>query len=421
MNDPFWVEGTALDSGLEVFRQAAPPSARSFSASLVAPAGWAYDPTGSEGLAIVTSLVQTAAAGRRDRVELARFLDRHGATITRRVSSETSSVTVWGPSWSFDPLLELLADLVFRPRFDMSDLARVRRQVFERQLRESSQPESRAERELLAMNFPPGHPYRATGLGTRRSVSGLRRSDLARFHRDHFSAEGSMLVVTARPSLADLRRVASAGFAEFARRSPPPTPDVPALRSTGPKERRIPMEGRAQVEILIGGASLPRSDERYPEAFLANEVLGGSLLSRLFQRVRERAGLAYHASSDFDALRWGGHWQARAGTGPERVREAARLVADEVRKIRERPIPSTELRRIRESTIGELPLSIETAQGAHSLAVDVAYHHLGPTFLRAWPATLRAVTPRRIRAVASESMNVAASATVLAGPIPLRD
>ena len=177
------------------------------------------------------------------------------------------------------------------------------------------------------------------------------------------------------------------------------------------------MEGRSQVEILLGGTSIRRSDERYPEAFLANEVLGGSMLSRLFQRVRERAGLAYHASSDLETMRWGGYWQARAGTGTERVEAAERLVAQEVRRLRESPVPPGELRRIRESTVGELPLSIETAQGAHGLAVEVAYHHLGPGDLRAWPATLRAVTPKRLRSAAEESMGETSSATVLAGPL----
>jgi zinc protease len=226
-----------------------------------------------------------------------------------------------------------------------------------------------------------------------------------------------MLVVTARPSEADVLRGATKRFDDFERGPAPPAPPVPAIRAVPPREQRIPMEGRAQVEILLGGTSIRRSDGRYPEAFLANEVLGGGLLSRLFQRVRERAGLAYNASSELEAMRWGGYWQARAGTGAERVRAATRLVAQEVRRIRESPIPAGELRRIRESTIGELPLAIETAQGAHVLAVEVAYHHLGPEFLRAWPATLRAVTPRRIRAVAEESLDTTASATVLAGPM----
>ncbi|HEY6238588.1 MAG TPA: insulinase family protein, partial [Thermoplasmata archaeon] len=277
-NDPFWVDGEAIDSGLEVFRQAAPPSARSFSATFVAPAGWAYEPAGSEGLALVTSLVQAAAAGRRDRVELARFLDRHGATLTRRVAPESAEVTVWGPAWSFDPLMGLLADVVLRPRFDPTDLERVRRQVYERQLREESQPASRAERELLAAIFPPTHPYHRTGTGTRRSVTRLRKRDLERFHREHFSAEGSLLVVTARSSLPEVLRDAAKRFDGIDRTTAPKPPAVPRIRPVRAHERKIPMAGRSQVEVLIGGTSIRRSDERYPEAFLGNEVLGGGLL-----------------------------------------------------------------------------------------------------------------------------------------------
>ncbi|MCI4360807.1 MAG: hypothetical protein L3J91_03815, partial [Thermoplasmata archaeon] len=73
-----------------------------------------------------------------------RFLDHHGATLSRGTSPESVEYTVWGPQASFEPLLGLLADVALRPRFDDSDLARVRRQTFERQLRENAQPGSRA-------------------------------------------------------------------------------------------------------------------------------------------------------------------------------------------------------------------------------------------------------------------------------------
>ncbi|MCI4340542.1 MAG: insulinase family protein, partial [Thermoplasmata archaeon] len=163
-----------------------------------------------------------------------------------------------------------------------------------------------------------------------------------------------------------------------------------------------------------------RSDPRYPAAFLANEVLGGGLLSRMFQKIREESGLAYHASSDLESMRWGGYWLAHAGTGPERLRAAHRLVQREIERIRTQPIPRPELDRIRRSVIGEIPLAFETSQGAHEIGVDVAYHHLGPEFVVGWPALLRALGPSELRAAASGAFGPEGLVTVLAGPLPSR-
>ena len=364
----------------------------------------------------MTSLVAASGAGTRDRVALARFLDQHGATLSRRTAPESTDTPIWGPQSAFEPLLGVLADVVLRPRFDATDLARVRRQMLERQLREVAQPGSRVEKEFLAAIYPPAHPYRETGLGTRTSVNRLGRADLVRFQQAHTTSDRALIVLTGRPSLAESVRAVDRAFARFPAERAPAEPQVGASKRAPAETITVDMPGRSQVDIRIGGTAIPRSDPRYASAFLANEVLGGSLLSRLFQRIRERAGLAYHASSSLESMRWGGYWTVEAGTGPERVGPACRQLGIEVERIRGSLVPSRELDRIRRSVIGEIPLAFETTQGAHEIGVDVAYHHLGPSFVADWPSVLRALTPADLRTAASESFGADGLVTVLAGP-----
>ena len=178
------------------------------------------------------------------------------------------------------------------------------------------------------------------------------------------------------------------------------------------------MPGRAQVELRIGGESVPRRSEWYPGAYLANEMLGGRpLLSRLFQRVREVHGLAYHASSDLEAMRWGGYWSVQAGTGPERVDRVIPMLVEELERLRTELVPSAELDAVRESVIGEIPLSLETTSGAHELLMDVAYHGLPGDFYRLWPERLRALKPADLRRGAEEAIDAHRASTVVAGPL----
>ncbi len=415
--DPLLVPRTTRSDGLVIARQSPPAASPSFSATYLAPAGYSYDPADRGGIALLTNLLVTSGAGTRDRVTLARDLDRMGATLETRCHPESAEMTVWGPQEAFAPLLSILADAVHRPRFAANDLDRVRRQLVERQLRELAQPDSRAERELFRSIFPSGHPYRETGVGTRRSVARLRRGDVTRFHRDHFTAAGSLVVVTAPQSLASVVSLVNRRFHDFGRETAPPAPAMPVARPPTSPTRSIEMPGRSQVEILVGGPSIARSSEDYPGAFLANEILGDRpLLSRLFQRVRESEGLAYHASSELEAMRWGGYWIARAGTGPERSSKVLTTLAAEIERIRSELVPAKELEQIRESAIGELPLGLETTAGAHDLAVDLTYNGLAPDHLRTWPARLRALRPSEVRRSAEIAMDRIGACTVVAGP-----
>ncbi len=413
---PLRLEYRPGPAGLTIAYQAAPPGSASVSATYVAPAGWGFDPPARRGLARVVNAVGASAAGPYDRVELARRLDALGAAVSRQAAPESAELTIGGPADRWRTLLEILGHLVLRPRFDRDDLARVRRQVFERQSREMTQPASRADKELLAELFPGGHPYGATGLGVRAGVARLTRDDLVRFHGQHYTADGALLVLT-----APLRPSVLVGFADHVFRGLPghsaPTLGAPAARTGGAAVRMVPLPGSAQVEVRVGGRSIARTSELYPAAFLADEVLGGRpLLARLFQRVRERGGLAYHASSELEAMRYGGYWIAQAGTGPERWRKVVPMLHDELDRLRSEEVPERELRTTRESSIGAIPLGLETTAEAHELALEAAYHRLPEEYWVTWPDRLRTVSRREVREAAAVAFDRASQRTVLAGP-----
>ena len=416
-SDPLRVEYSEAENGLRIARQSPPAGSASISATYVGPAGWGFDPEREAGVARLANQLVTSAAGSHDRVALARLLDRAGATLTRQCAPESAEVTIWGPEDEWEFLLRILADVVVRPRFDPEDVARVRRQALERQLRELTQPAARAERELMRCIFPGGHPYRSTGTGDRRTLGRLRRKDLVTFHRSHYVGPDSVLVVTAPAPLREIERTVRREFAELPS-APQPRLEFPRNGARRPQERRVELSGHSQVEVRLGGSSIARSAPEYPAAFLANEILGGRpLLSRLFQRVRERGGLAYHATSDLEAMRFGGYWVAQAGTGADRWKKVLPMLRAELDRLDSATVPSRELDSIRESAIGEIRLSLESTSDAHELAVELAYHRLPEDYLLHWPEVLRAVQPPDVRRAAETALDGDRASLVLVGPI----
>jgi len=292
--------------------------------------------------------------------------------------------------------------------------------MFERQLRELAQPGSLADRELHQAVFPLHHPYRTTGMGDHRSVGRFRPADLTRFHRKHFTGGGGLLVVTTSTSTRTLVRQVRRLFGDLPNESPP-TLTIPALTGRASKDVTIDLPGHQQVEVRIGGPSISRSDPNFPAAYLADEVLGGAtLLSRLFTRVRSKGGLAYHASSQLEAMRWGGYWVAEAGTGSDRWRRVVPMLRQEVARITNEPIPSAELDLVRESRLGEVSLALESTSDAHELALDVAYHGLAEDHWVTWPSVLRSLSPAEVREAAEVAMDRRQSATVVVGPLGKR-
>lgn len=415
--DPLQVEYGREVRGLTVVRQPPPAGAASFSATYVGPAGWGFDPPGEMGTARVVNALLSSGAGRLDRRALARRLDSAGATLTTECAPESAEVTIWGPAAGWEDLLILLADVVLRPRLEGEDLVRVLRQVAERQLRELSQPASRAAREVLRAVYPEGHPYRSSGLGDARSIARLSPEKLHRFHRAHYTSGDAALVVTVPAGLPSVESAVRSTFGSLAEETAP-TLRLPAVRPRPARTVSVDLPGRSQVEIRIGGNSIARSNPRYPGAYLANEILGGrAQLSRLFQQIRERGGLVYHASSQLETMRFGGYWVVGAGTGADHWKKVVPLLSKEVERLDRREVSSSELREVRESVIGEIPLALESTAEAHELAVELAYHRLPGDYWKQWPTVLRAVRPGEVRDAFHVAFDRRTGVTALAGPL----
>src|SRR5207244_1517881 len=102
-----------------------------------------------------------------------------------------------------------------------------------------------------------------------------------------------------------------------------PPPFIPALRH----EVRAELQ---QLYLSLGTRGPAYSDpDRYPLIML-NTLLGGGMSSRLFQSVREEAGLAYSIYSAADFHRDSGLISIQLGVSPERGREALARVREEL-------------------------------------------------------------------------------------------
>src|SRR5690606_3913248 len=73
--------------------------------------------------------------------------------------------------------------------------------------------------------------------------------------------------------------------------------------------------GSAQSVISIGNLTIPRSHPDWVALEVANQVLGGSAASRLFQDLREQRSLTYGVYSGVDELLVAAPFRARGSVG----------------------------------------------------------------------------------------------------------
>src|SRR5262249_50066051 len=156
----------------------------------------------------------TAGANGRNATQIAEQEERIGASINATGTMDRSTLYLTALSANLGLSLDLFRDVVTRPDFADSEVARLRDQQLAAVAAEGTQPNGLAARALPPLIFGEHHPYGRTtsGLGSTASVQALNRDALTNFHRAWIRPETARLFVVSNLSLAQLTPMLEARF-----------------------------------------------------------------------------------------------------------------------------------------------------------------------------------------------------------------
>jgi predicted Zn-dependent peptidase len=134
------------------------------------------------------------------------------------------------------------------------------------------------------------------------------------------------------------------------------------------------VEALQQQYHCVGGPGLPHEHGDHYTLAVLSTILGGGMSSRLFQRVREEAGLAYSVYTYADSYEDAGMFCASMSLQPEHGRKALRLTLEEFDRVASEGLSSSDLAATKAQLKGGLLLSLEsTSSRMHRAARSQLY------------------------------------------------
>ena len=376
-------------------------------------AGAAADPKGKEGLANLTAAMLDRGAGQRSALEISDAVDYLGADLSAGVGWDETTVGVNVPSERLGEALAILADVVRRPTFPEEELERVRRELLTDLLQWRDEPAALA-RVAFARALYGEHAYGRATEGSERTVRGITRADLQRFH-DAFLQPGNTTIVAAGDVTApDLLAKLEEAFGSWSGSATRP-PTVAAAPQVGSRSVwLIDLPGAPQAEIRIGRVGPPRSTPDYFPLIVANTILGGSFTSRLNQNLREKHGYTYGAGSRFDFRLSTGPFAAGAAVETSKTGAALSEFFKEFEGIR-KPIGEEELARARQYVALRYPSGFETTGELAGRLEGKVLYDLPDDYFRTYMDHVAKVTPADVARVAAKDIDPRGVVVIVVG------
>jgi zinc protease len=375
--------------------------------------GAVSDPAGESGVASILAGLLQKGAGSRDAVQFAETVASVGGQIDAAASME--SIRVSGSFLARDQqlMMELLADLLQRPRLEQAqfDTLRARQIEFIRAAKESD----------LAALIPiygesylfAGHPYGRSVDGSEQSLAAIKHADLQRYYQEQFGADRLILAVAGDFKTAQLKQRIARAFSGWRKASAALPPIPKAERAASRRVLLVDAPESVQSYFWAGTVAVPRNDPRRPALDVTNTLFGGRFTSMLNTELRIRTGLSYGASSGFDRLAQTGHWAMSSFTKTETTIEAIDLALATLRQLHDSGIDPTMLESGKSYVQGQFPLALETSgQWAAQLAT-LEFYGLDRGYIDDYSAQLRAVTPADAKKVIDEVFPPGTSLTMV--------
>jgi len=343
------------------------------------PVGASSDPSGRPGLAAITGDMLDEGAGDRSALEVNEALGRIGAQLDLEVGHDATVLALTTLQRYLTRGLELIRDMLVRPRFEQREFDRVRDLRLNRLLQMKDMPPALADRAFTQLLYR-NHPYGHLPIGSEGALRSLVLRDIGAFHRRAFAPSRTTVIAVGDASHDELGAAVAAAFegwtmeADDTIADPATFPDPPAPTS---RLAMVHRAGAAQSELRIGHVALPRRSPDYHAALVGNMILGGQFVSRINMNLREDKGYTYGARTAFEFRRAGGPFVLHASVQSDATAEAIREALGEIRAIRgERPITRSELELGRASLTRGYPRSFETADQVARGAAQLALYEL---------------------------------------------
>jgi predicted Zn-dependent peptidase len=382
------------------------------------PAGASSDPPDRPGLAAITGDMLDEGCGEMSALDVHEALGRIGAQLDLDVGHDATVLGLTTLERYLDRGLELVRDMLIRPRFEQREFDRVRDLRLNRLLQLKDMPPALADRAFTQLLYR-NHPYGHLPIGSEGALRALMIRDITMFHRRAYAPSRTTVIAVGDASHDTLCAATARAFEGWTADSPESIADPQSFPAPATPTARIALVhrgGAAQSELRVGHVALPRRSPDYHGALVANMILGGQFVSRINMNLREDKGYTYGARTAFEFRRAPGPFVLHASVQADATAEALREAIGEIRAIRgDRPVTRAELELGRASLTRGYPRNFETADQVARAAAQLALYELPDDYFTTFVPKVLALGEDDVTAIAAKHIDPDRLLTVVVG------
>lgn len=358
-----------LDNGIRIITEEL-PHLRSVSLGIIAGAGASLENKTNSGVSHFIEHMLFKGTDSRNAFQIASEIDGVGGKLNAFTGKEYTCYYAVVEDKHFGVAADVLSDMLLNSLFKEEDIALEKNVVLEEIKMYEDTPDEQIH-DLFMSTALKGHSLGNPILGTEESVRNFNREAALSYMKSVYSPQ-NLIISVAGNITGDKAADLFSGY--FGKVSGQNGLDAGAVPEMSPNIK-LKSKNTEQVHFVVGTKGMRHTDDRKYALSLLDNLLGGTMSSRLFQEIREKRALAYSIHSFSQGFKNSGLFSVYAGTKKETFEQTLSLILEEFKKIKKGEINREELSRSKEYVKGSMVLALESSRNRMSYIAKSLFYH----------------------------------------------
>lgn len=344
-----------LDNGLRIVCEKI-PHVRSVSVGIWVATGSRNETKQNNGVSHFIEHMLFKGTEKRSAKEIAEAIDNIGGQINAFTGKECTCYYTKTLDEHVHIAVEVLADMFFNSKFEKKDIDIEKKVIIEEIGMYEDSPEELVH-DILSETVWDGNALGYPILGTQESLGQISRGTIMEYMKSNYTPYNSVISVAGNFDDEKLIELIKRYFScwDSQKRELPAYENVRFVY-----DEKIKEKDTEQVHICLGFKGIEHGNDDLYALLAANNIFGGGMSSRLFQKIREEKGLVYSIYSFPSSYKNAGLFTIYAGMNPEHIIKVMELIGREARELADKGISSDELDKSKEQLKGNLILGLES-------------------------------------------------------------
>ncbi len=288
--------------------------------------------------------------------DIANQIDNLGGQINAFTSKECTCYYVKLLDSHIDIGLDILSDMILNPLFDKNDIDKERLVILEELKMYEDSPEDLAY-DLLTENVYAGDGLGMNIIGTTKSLYDINQEEILNYFKDYYVPNNSVISISGNFNFEEMVKKIEGKFKLWERK------EVEIEIKKAEFKNCFVTKNKDTEQVNLAMSLETISSENIEEVYalaIVNTVFGGSISSRLFQKIREEESLVYSIYSSQSLYKKCGELGIFASMSNENLEDVYNLIIEEIKVLRENYLTDKEIKETKEQLKGSYILGLES-------------------------------------------------------------